>query len=124
MRLTIRLAALFCLASALGFAENWSGVLVDSKCYAAEERNVNPSDTEIWVDRDRGFELRYCHPKAHTKSFAIVQENGISLKLDSAGDAKAAEIVRTSHQKQDLFVAVTGEEDRNTVLVRSISKIR
>ena len=78
MKLTVRLTALLCLVSALGFANNWSGVLVDSKCYASEESNVNPGDTDTYVDRDRNFELRYCHPTARTKSFAIVQESGES----------------------------------------------
>ena len=49
MRLTI-LAVAFCLESASGFAENWSGTLVDSKCFASEERNVSPTDTlTTWI---------------------------------------------------------------------------
>ena len=33
MALTARLAALICLSSALSYAENWTGALVDSNCY-------------------------------------------------------------------------------------------
>jgi hypothetical protein len=124
MKLTVRLTALLCLASGLGFADSWSGVLVDSKCYASEESNVNPDDTDTYVDRDRNFELRYCHPTARTKSFAIVQESGESLKLDSASDAKAAEIARNGDKKANVFVAVTGERNKRTIQVNSISLVR
>ena len=61
-----RLATLFCLSTALGFAATWSGWLVDSKCYGSLERNKNPSDTLTYVDRDRGQEVRYCHAKSKT----------------------------------------------------------
>jgi hypothetical protein len=45
MKPTLRLTALFCWSAVLGLAGSWSGNLVDSKCYASEERNVNPTDT-------------------------------------------------------------------------------
>jgi hypothetical protein len=124
MRLTIRIIALLCLASALGFANTWSGVLVDSKCYTSEERNVNPTDTQPWADRDGNLEIRYCHPKARTKSFAIVQTSGESLKLDSSGAAKAAELVRSASKKSNLLVVVTGERNQDTITVDSISTAR
>ncbi len=41
----LRIPVLLGLSGALGFAENWSRSLVDSKCYASRERNVNPTDT-------------------------------------------------------------------------------
>ncbi|HTS50997.1 MAG TPA: hypothetical protein VMH05_23785, partial [Bryobacteraceae bacterium] len=64
MLLTARLAALFYLASAPSFAGSWSGLLVDSKCYAALERNKSPTDTLNYVDRNKGDEVRYCRPRA------------------------------------------------------------
>jgi len=121
MDLTLRLAALFCMASALGCAGTWSGVLVDAKCYASEESNVNPRDTTFWVDTDRNSEIRYCHPKSHTTSFAIVQQSGESLKLDSASDVKASEIARNGDKKYNLYVDVTGEQTKGVVKVDSIS---
>ena len=124
MKLTVRLTALLCLVCGLSFADSWSGVLVDSKCYAAEERNVNPDDTDTSVDRDRNFELRYCHPTPRAKSFAIVLESGEFLKLDSASDAKAAEIARNGNKKSNVFVAVTGERNKRTIQVNSISLVR
>jgi hypothetical protein len=119
--LTMRLAALLSLSPALSLAGSWSGSLVDSKCYDARERNVNPTDTLFNVDRDGNWEIRYCSPSAKTKLFAVVPSDGPSLKLDSAGNAKASELVRQMGRKSHLVVAVTGEITRNTIKVDSIS---
>jgi hypothetical protein len=116
-----KLVALLCLSSAFGFAESWSGALVDSKCYESAERNVNPTDTLIHVDRDQNQEIRYCSPGRKTKSFAVVQQDGTSFRLDSTGNAKAAELVRKTGRKAPLAVAITGELSRNTIKVDSIS---
>jgi hypothetical protein len=120
MRLKI-LAAFFSLASALGLAENWSGALVDPKCYEALERNVSPRDTLIYVDRDTNQEIRYCTPNAKTKLFGIVEHDGTNWRFDPAGNAKAAELVRTIHKKDRLDVIVTGEMSGKTIKVDSIS---
>jgi len=119
----MRVAALFCLTSALAFADDWSGFLVDSKCYDALERNVNPTDTMTSVDRDRNWEIRYCSPKPKAKLFAVVQESGQSFKLDSVGDAKAIELVRKTGKRTYFEVDVTGEMSGDTVKVDSISAV-
>ncbi len=125
MGLTIRLTALVGFASTFCLAGNWPGYLVDSRCYAAEERNMNPSSTLSEVNRDRNFEIRYCTANAKTKSFAIVgQEGSTSLKLDSAGNAKAAELVRQTGRKPFFLVAVTGDLDKDVISVESISPVR
>jgi hypothetical protein len=121
MWLITRVTVLLGLAALLGFAETWPGSLVDSKCFAAEERNVNPTDTLIYVDRDGNREIRYCAPKAKTKLFAIVPPVGPALRLDSTGNAKAAELVRLTGKKSHWAVAVTGEINRDTIQVGSIS---
>src|SRR5580704_16132508 len=120
----MRLAAFLCLSSALSFAGSWSGALVDSKCYDSEERNVNPTDTMTSVDRDKDLEIRYCSPSAKTKSFAVVQQDGMGFKLDSVGNAKAAELVRKTGKKSHFAVAITGEMSRNTIKVDLISIAR
>jgi len=120
MTLTIRLAALFCLGSALSFAESWSGVLVDSRCYDSMQRNVNPTDTLTNVDRDMNQQIRYCSPNARTKSFAVVLPEGMSFRLDSAGNAEAAQLVRKAGKKSRFVVAVTGTITKGTVKVDSI----
>ena len=122
--LTMRLAGLVYLTSALSFAGSWSGTLVDSKCFYSEERNVNPTDTMIFVDRDMNLEIRYCSPSAKTRSFVIVQPDGLSFRLDSVGNAKAAELVRNTGKKSRIFVAISGELSKDTIKVDSISTVR
>jgi|SRR5580698_4353088 hypothetical protein len=103
MALTMQVVSLLCLSSALSFAETVSGFLVNSKCYAAEERNVNPADTETYVDRDGNLEIRHCRPRAKTK---------------------AAELVRQSGKKSRYDVAVVGGISKHTIQVESISLAR
>jgi len=114
------LVALF-LSSALSFAGTWSGVLVDSGCYDSSERNVNPTDTMIFVDRDTNQEIAYCAPNAKTKVFALVQSDGLSFKLDSDGNAKAVELVRRTPKRPRFSVTITGERNKSTLKVDSIS---
>ena len=123
MRLQIGcLTTLVCGWSAVGAAASWSGPLVDSKCYDAILRNVRPTDTLTLVDRDLGSAIRYCAPTAKTKSFAVVLEDWTSLKFDPAGNSRAAaELVRHSAGKRVPVVSVSGERNKNTVKVDSIS---
>lgn len=116
-----RLIFLLCCLSPLSFGGVWSGVLVDSKCWTNEQRNVNPSDTSTFVDRDRNWELSFCKPRAKTQSFAVVSPDGTSLRLDSAGNAKAADLVRNTGKQRIYRVAVTGNVNNRTVNVDSIA---
>jgi len=117
----MRLTMLLFLTAGLGFGATWSGALVDAGCYAAKERNVSPSNEDYNVNRDRSEEIRYCSPGSKTKSFAVVELDGESFKLDARGNTKAAELVRTSVKNSPLVVAVTGAMNKNTVTVDSIS---
>jgi len=120
----MRLAVLLFVASAPGLAGTWSGSPVDSKCFAAFERNVNPTDTLTAVDRDQNEEIRYCSPRSKTKSFAIIEADGQSFALDAAGNAKASGFVRNAGRKPRIAVVVTGELKNRTITVDSISAIR
>ncbi len=82
---------------------------------------MNPTDTLTNVDRDGNREIRYCSPNPKTKLFAVVQSDGPSLKLDAAGNAMAAELVRKTGKKSRINVAVTGEMSSNTIKVDSIA---
>jgi hypothetical protein len=75
--------------------EPWS----DSKCYESIERNVNPTDTLTYVDPDKNLEIRYGSPNTKTKSFAVVLQDGLSFRLDSEGNAEAAQLVPENRQK-------------------------
>jgi hypothetical protein len=120
----MRLAVLFCLVSMAGFAGDWEGVLVNSECYEAVERNVNPWESGIDASRDRNFEVRYCRANGRTKSFTVVQPDGQSFTLDSTGNARAAEIVRKGNQKFIFVVNVTGKARDRSIQVDSISMLR
>jgi hypothetical protein len=116
-----RLMALVLLSAAPGFANSWSGALVDSKCWDSEEGNINRKDTSIYVDRDRNLEVRYCSPKAKTKAFAVVLIDGLNMRLDEAGNAKAAELVQANGKMAPVRVVITGEANHNTIKVDSLS---
>lgn len=117
-----RLLCLSCLASGFGFAATWSGNLVDAKCFQNLEENHNVSDST--VVRDLGLEIRFCSPKAKTHSFAIVQRDGVDLRLDSAGNARASDLVRQAGEKPPLYVTVNGELNKKTIAVNSITPAR
>jgi hypothetical protein len=117
--MTMRLATLLILASTLGFAGSWSGLLVDAKCYASEQTNVNKDATT--VDRDMNGEIRYCSPGARTKSFGVVLPDWDSLKFDSAGNAKAAQLIRSAGKRSVLDVTVTGTQKKDRIEVSSLS---
>ena len=105
--LATRLACIACLWSALGLADSWSGVLVDFRCWDSIENNTKALSTD--VDRDRNLEIRLCLPNARTKYFAAVLPDGFTLKLDAAGNLKAAELIRQRVPRAPVFVAITGE---------------
>ena len=117
------LAALMWQTAAPAAAKSWSGFLVSSACYESEESNTNPTDTDTYVDRDRDLEVRLCTPNAKTKSFTLVDHDGLSYKLDPAGNAKAAELVRQARKKRVLEVTVTGEVSKDRIRVDSISPV-
>jgi hypothetical protein len=121
MSLNTRLPALLCLTAGLALAQTWSGFLVNSSCYQALERNRNPNDTEGYVDRDRGSEIRYCNPNDRTKSFAVVGPDGATFTLDAAGNRKAAELVKQTGEKPLWPVDVTGQRENGEFKVSSIS---
>jgi hypothetical protein len=106
------------LASGVGLAENWSGALVDAKCYGSRERNVSHQEQ---AGRNIRADIKHCAPKAKTKEFGIVQDDGTSLTFDSAGCQKAADFLKTAGKQSPLMVTVTGAKDQNTVKVDSIS---
>ena len=121
MKLAIGLLALICLAPTASSARAWSGYLVDFNCYQAEEQNVNPTETNSYVDRDKDMEIRMCSPSAKTKSFALILQDWKIIKFDSAGNAMAAESIRKIGRKSVLLVTVTGEEYKAALQVDSIS---
>jgi hypothetical protein len=75
----------------------------------------------VYVDRDANRDVRYCSPSAKTKSFAIVQQFGPTLTLDSAGNRKVIELVRSADKKSIIIVAISGEMNNSTISIDSIA---
>lgn len=88
--------------------------MVDSNCYTSELRNTNKDTTT--VERDMNTDVRYCTPKPHTRIFAIVFPDWDSHNLDSAGNTKAAELVRQAGKKSLLKVTITGDLNKDGII--------
>jgi len=115
----IRFAVLLLIISPVSFAaESWSGLLVDSTCYDTVHQN-----TQRWDTRDTTLDVELCAPNAKTRSFALVQKGSQTFKFDSAGDTKAAELVRKTANGTPYFVTVIGEREQNILKVDSISML-
>jgi hypothetical protein len=119
MALISRLAASVGLFTTLSFAGTWSGALVNSKCFSSEARNTRA--TSVYVDRDTNSEIRACTPNSKTTSFAIVDQNGQSYRLDAAGNAKAVALVQTTGKQPILHVAATGQMSGKRLQVTTLS---
>jgi hypothetical protein len=124
MKLAMLLAVFLCLCAAPVYAETWKGYLVDARCYSSQERNVNPFDPNFNTNHDRGYEVRVCRPSAKTRSFAVVDFDGVSFELDPSGNGKAADLIRQAPKESVISVTLTGEKHKDTVRVDSISLAR
>lgn len=116
----MRFALILLFTSTLASAQSWSGYLVKSSCYRNDQTNTNKYATT--ADRDMTMVVKQCSPNANTKSFALVLSDWSSLKLDAAGNAKAAEVVRNSGSASPLQVTVTGDRTSKQLKVASIAK--
>ena len=111
----MRLLSLLIFLSTLGFAGTWSGYLVDSRCYASEQDNVSADTTT--VSRDMNFGLQQCGATLKTKRFAIVLNDWSVLKLDAAGNEKAAAMVRNHSRRSALCcITVAGTRIKNMIV--------
>ena len=121
MRHFAALFALLCLVCAPAFAGTWTGFLVDAKCYASEETNIGPSDLPFNVNHGRGFEIQACHPGKKTKIYAIVDSDGYTFELDPSANAKADDVVREAGKRRVLSVKITGEKQKKTLKIDTIT---
>ena len=108
MRRVYRLSAFLVVASALAFAETWSGKLIDEAC-------ADPQKTEA------------CVPTASTTAFAI-SAAGKVLKFDDAGNTKASEAMkvkenaadRAKNPNREITAKVEGTLNEDVIKVDSI----
>ncbi|HTS75222.1 MAG TPA: hypothetical protein VMG40_03405 [Bryobacteraceae bacterium] len=119
----LRAALVLWIAPSLVIAGNWTGALVDAKCYAAEQRNKSPTNTDSDVNTDKDAEVHYCRANAKTRDFAVVDFDGFPHALDAAGNGKAAEFVRAHPSKSGYRVEVMGEKSGAGIQVTSIRPV-
>lgn len=101
------------LVASAGFllAESWTGKLIDANCSAASNSNSNSSATSSKLPES-------CTPTSSTKVFAIQTPDGKIYRLDSAGNSKAAEAVKSNPGKSE--VTVSGNLNGQMVKVESL----
>src|SRR5437764_10227513 len=120
MKTITKAVSVLFLGSVLCLAETWSGKVVDASCkdQAAAPAPAAPA-AESAQPAGHGA-ANACEPTASTVSFGIETSDGKVLKLDSAGNTKAAEAMKTNAGKSGLQATVTGSLDGQTVKVESI----
>jgi len=99
--------------AAMGYAENWTGKLIDASCHDRSQQN--PADS-----KQKG-ELATCAATASTTSFAIQTSDGKVYKLDASGNAKASTALKGNPNNSNATATVSGTMEGQTVKVDSIS---
>ena len=122
MKLALRLACLSCILSVPGLTATWSGWLVNSRCYSSLDSNR--SDVPSFVNWDQMGAIRYCSPNHKTKSFAIVGQSGVSMRLDPIGNEKAIGLLRNVENTSLFTAEISGDAIRHTINVHSLSIVR
>ena len=102
MKKLIVAASIFCVC---GFAETWSGTVVDVMCKG----------------RDLASHTRECALDCAKSGFALVTADGKFLKFDEQGNAKALAALKKSSKDKDLKAKVTGTADGDVITVESIA---
>jgi hypothetical protein len=97
----------------LGYAENWTGKLIDASCH--DKNQQNPSDSKHKSD------LSACQASASTTLFAIETSDGKVYKLDASGNAKASTALKGNPNSKNPEATVSGSMEGQTVKVDSIS---
>jgi hypothetical protein len=113
---TLATIALFLSLVATAFAATWTGKLVDANC---ADRDKSPAAQPAQPGQPGGAPGQAadsCAVTQSTSSFAIQTTDGKILKLDAAGNSKAAAVRNAKGNVQ-----VTGDLEGQTVKVESIS---
>ena len=85
MRRLLTLCAVVAVFSTLAMAESWTGKLVDATCFDQQQTPANPPATPSAAS---------CDASSTTTAFAIVA-SGKAFKFDDAGNAKAAQAMKS-----------------------------
>ena len=113
MKATAKLGLALGMFAAMGYAENWTGKLVDASCH--DKSQQNPAESK------QNSDLATCAATASTTSFAIQTSDGKVYKLDASGNAKASTALKGNPDNKNATATVSGTMDGQTVKVDSIS---
>jgi hypothetical protein len=113
MRTIAKLGLALGMFAAIGYAENWTGKLIDASCNDRSQQN--PADAK------QNSDLASCAATASTTSFAIQTSDGKIYKLDASGNAKASTALKGNPDNKNATATVSGTMDGQTVKVDSIS---
>lgn len=91
--------------SVLGFAETWTGTVVDVMCKG----------------RDLASHTKDCAVKCAKGGYGLVLADGKFLKFDEGGNAKTLAALKASTKEKDLKAKVSGTMDGDVVQVESIT---
>jgi hypothetical protein len=113
MRTIATLGLAFGMFAAIGYADKYTGKLIDASCH--DQSQKNPADAK------QNSELASCAATASTTSFAIQTSDGKVYKLDASGNAKAATAMKGNPDNKNATATVSGTMEGQTVKVDSIS---
>jgi len=113
MRTISKLGLALGMFAAIGYAENYTGKLIDASCH--DQSQKNPADAK------QNSDLASCAATASTTSFAIQTSDGKVYKLDASGNAKASTALKGNPDNKNATATVSGTMDGQTVKVDSIS---
>ena len=130
MRNTLALAVFASAFSAVGFAADWTGTLLDSACHDRQQQPAQqqPTQQQPAPQANQSKSDASCMATGQTTSFAV-NVAGKVYKLDAAGNTKAAAALksradRTAPGKQpsssDITAKVVGTESGGTIKVDTI----
>ncbi len=115
MKTIVKIATVLCLSSVLCLAETWSGKLVDANCKDQSKQGASQSTPSQQSSST-------CAPTRSTTAYGVELSDGRVLKLDSTGNAKAAEAMKSTGGSHSavMMVTITGSLDGHTVKVDTI----
>lgn len=113
MKTITKLGLILCMTGVAGYAETWTGKLIDASCL---ESNANKPPKIDKLDKD-------CAPTPATTAFAVIADGKV-FKLDATGNSKvAADVyggaVKADHDR-DVNVTVKGSLQGDTIRVESV----
>jgi len=112
MKTVAKLGLALGVFAAMGYAESWTGKLIDATCHDRSQQNP--------AEKQKGG-LASCDASAATTSFAIETSDGKVYKLDASGNAKAATALKGNPDAKNPMATISGSMEGQTVKVDSIS---